>query len=68
MHINDELETVTERVCPELEFAWDDVSGAELDPKQVYGARMEEIKFIRDMKLYGKVAIAECWSVTGRHR
>ena len=66
MQLNDELETVTERDDPELESARDDVSGAELDPKRVYKARMEEVQFIRNMNLYDKVPIAECWSVTGK--
>ena len=64
--INDELETVTEEESPELLNAWDDISGAELDPKEVYKARLEEVKFIRDMGLYDKVPVSECWEVTGK--
>ena len=44
------------------------VSGAELDPKQVYMAQKEEIQLVRDMKLYGKVTIAECWEKTSKAR
>ena len=40
--------------------AYDDVSGADLDPEKVYKARMDEVKYIRDMNLYDKVPIAEC--------
>ena len=66
MQLENKLEIVTEEDAPELQDAWDDVSGAELDPKKVYDARMEEIKFIRDMQLYDKVPAAECWQVTGK--
>ena len=27
---------------------------------------MEEVKFIRDMKLYDKVPVSECWEKTGK--
>ena len=37
-----------------------------MDPKEVYKARKEEVKFIRDMKLYDKVPISECWEKTGK--
>ena len=39
--------TVEENDDEELGVAFDDVSGAELDPKKVYKAQMEEVKFIR---------------------
>ena len=42
------------------------MSGADLDPKEVYKARMDEVKFIRDMKLYDKVPVEECWANTGK--
>ena len=35
-------------------------------PAEVYKVRMEEVKFIRDMKLYDKVPIEECWKNTGK--
>ena len=66
MQINDELDIVTEQGSPELLDAWDDVSGAEFEPDRVYEARMEEIKFIRDMNLYDKVPVSECWGKTGK--
>ena len=64
VEINDELEIVTEKEDPELISAWDDVSGAELDPQHVCAARMAEMRFIRDMGLYGKVPIAKCFLKT----
>ena len=50
----------------ELEVAWDDVSGATLSPQEVKRARAEEIKYVREMKLYKKVPISECYSKTGK--
>ena len=35
-----------------LEIAWDDISGAELDPKQMKKARAEEMEHIHKMHLY----------------
>ena len=45
--------------------AYGDVSGAPLGPEEVYRARVDEVKFIRDMKLYDKVPVEECWKNTG---
>ena len=42
--IDEELKTVSEEDSPELISAWDDVSGAELEPENVYEARMEEVR------------------------
>ena len=47
--IEEELKTGTEEDTLELINAWDDVSGAELEPNKVYEARMEEVGFIREM-------------------
>ena len=58
--------TVEENNEDELETAWDDVSGAELDPKMVKAARQEEIEYVRKMHLYDKVPISECKRATGR--
>ena len=41
----------------ELEVAWDDVSGAELDPQGIRRAREEEIEYIRKMNLHEKVQV-----------
>ena len=45
--------------------AYDDLTGAELDPALMKEARREEIKFFRGRKVYEKVDIAESWRVTG---
>ena len=50
----------------ELEMAWDDVSGAALDPERVKKARQEEIDYIHKMMLYTKMPINECVKATGR--
>ena len=47
--------TATEEVDEELNIAWDDVSGQELDSKMVRAAREEEVKYIRKTNLYAKV-------------
>ena len=49
-----------------LEIAWDDVSGADLDLKQVKKARAEELEYVLNMKLYDKVPVAECYQKTGK--
>ena len=54
-----------ENIDEELETAWDDVSGAALDPSEVKRARAEEVAYIRKMKLYNKVPIEECYAKTG---
>ena len=58
--------TVEEDDTEELEIAWDDVSGAELDPKKDRKAREEEIQYVRTMDLYEKVPIIECYNATGK--
>ena len=42
-----------------LEMAWDDVSGVELDAKQVKRARQEENEYVHKVKLYEKVSKSE---------
>lgn len=49
----------------ELETAWDDVSGAVLDPRKVRQARREELKYVHKMSLYKKVPTSECLQRTG---
>ena len=48
------------------DVAWDDVSGATLDPKEVRRAREEEIQYVRTMKFYDKVPIEQCYAKIGR--
>ena len=64
--IKEECRTVEEEDPMELEMAWDDVSGAELDPKMVRKAREEEIQYVRKMNLYEKVPISQCYETTGK--
>ena len=47
-------------------MASDDLSGEELDVKQVRGARKEEMVYFRKMKVYDKVPMKMCWDETGR--
>ena len=48
----------------EPEFDADDQTGGVLDPKLVRKARQAEIVYLREMGVYGKVPIEECWQVT----
>ena len=50
----------------EMMTAWDDVSGAALDPTKLQAARAEGITYVRKMKLYTKVPIKECLQKTGK--
>ena len=45
----------------EDELAYDDQSGAELDPSLVREARQSEIEYFRSMNVYHKVPIEEGW-------
>ena len=47
--------TATEDMDEWLEQAWDDVSGAELDPKEGRKAGQEEVEYIHKSRLYTKV-------------
>ena len=38
-----------------LQEAWDDVSGAALDPKEIRRARLKEIRYIRDKKVWRRI-------------
>ena len=64
--IQEEMRTVEEDDGVEFLGAYDDVSGALLDPKKVYNARLDEVRFIREMRLYDKVPVSECWANTGK--
>ena len=61
-----EFKTVEDDQSDELESAWDDVLGAELELDKVKKARAEELEYIRKMKLYTKVHASECWKKTGK--
>ena len=45
----------------EADHAWDDVTGAQLEAKEVRKAREDEMKFIRDMNVYDKVPRSRAW-------
>ena len=62
--IKQKCRTVEEDLDGQLEGAWDDVSGAQLDPKAVRRTRSEEVSYIHNMNLYSKVPIADCYQKT----
>ena len=64
--IKSKLPTADEDVEEEMMTAWDDVSGAELNPKAVRDARAEAIAYVRKMGLYTKVPIKECLMKTAK--
>ena len=66
MQILTNYKTVEEDNEQELDEAWDDVSGAQLDPKVVKGARKEELEYIHKMNFYSKVPIQECYNKTSK--
>ena len=64
--IKKHLPTADEDNDGEMMIAWDDVSGAALEPKAVIAARAEEIEYVRKMNLYTKVPIKACVIKTGK--
>ena len=66
MRLETQYKTMDENNEEEMELAWDDVSGAELDPNKVKQARQEEIAYVTKMNLYTKVPITECLQRTGK--
>ena len=64
--LQERYRNVEEDNTNEMEMAWDDVFGAELNPTEVRKARQEEIDYVRNMKLYTKVPIEECYANIGR--
>ena len=47
-------------------YAWDDVTGNELDTKLTMKARMEEMEQFKKHQVYEKVKEEVCWQVTGK--
>ena len=45
--------------------AFDDISGAVLDPALVSNARKEELEYFKSMKVYEYAPLSECWDQTG---
>ena len=59
------------RACDDLHeadgvVAFDDQSGEPLVPSLMRAARVEEMQYFKEMKVYEKVSIKECMRVTGR--
>ena len=50
----------------QINQAWDDITGEELDPSAVATARREEMDEIRKHEVYCKRKISECWDKTGK--
>ena len=51
--------------CEHME-AYDDLSGQALDPMLMMKARQDEIEYFRQMGVYEKVDVDECWRETGK--
>ena len=49
-----------------VEYVIDDVYGKYLNVEKVTAARKKEMRYIRDMRLYRKVEIEECYRKTGK--
>ena len=47
-------------------IAYDDVTGAALDPKRVQQARADEMEYFRKMGVYCKVPKSKCFQLTER--
>ena len=47
-------------------MAWDDSSGATLDSNEARRARREEFEYVRNMDLYEKVLVKQCYDKTAR--
>ena len=47
-------------------YAWDDVSGSELDPVLTLKARQEEMEQFKKHGVYEKVNEEVCWAITGK--
>ena len=71
----EEINEITGKTSPSAELhepdgevvAYDDQSGAELDPEKVAAARLEEIVYFRQMGVYEKVDVKMCWDETGKN-
>ena len=55
-------------VWNQIEEAWDDVTGEELDANGVMMARNDEMKEVRKQEVYHKVPNKECWAKHEKHR
>ena len=64
--VHEQYRTIEEGNDEEVQIAWDDVSGAELDPQRVRRAREEDIAYVNTMGLYNKVPTQQCYERTGK--
>lgn len=64
--LQEQWKTVEDDDEEEMAVAWDDVSGATLDPNKVKAARAEELEYVRKMNLYTKVPVSECLRKIGK--
>ena len=46
--------------------AFDDLSGQQLEPSLMIKARADEIAYFRELGVYEKVNVSECWAETGK--
>ena len=53
-------------VWNEIDKAWDDITGEELDSSSVMMAGNEEIKEVHKHEVYHERPIKECWDKTGK--
>ena len=47
-------------------YYWDEVMGKQLDAEGVKKAREEEMGHVRNLEVYTKVPIQQCWDRTGK--
>ena len=59
-------EDTSEYTLEDGTVAWDDQSGAVLKPNLMIAARKEEIQYFKNMNVYEKVMLEECWEQTGK--
>ena len=64
--LDENFKTIEDEDDGALELAWDDASGATLDPNEVRRARAEEIQYVREMDLYKDVPKAQCYARIGK--
>ena len=61
----EDVDQMIQEVVEELDVAWDDVNGGELDKRKVDEARREEVKYMQARGLWKVVAEEDSWVATG---
>ena len=51
----------------EVARMFDDLTGLDLDPREVKEARKEEMAFVKGLRVYEEKPIEECWERTGKN-